>query len=199
MPSQSIETPTKSVSFADKVHMRLSLHISEYSEREIRSCFVDSSEIAEFKKDVKRTARMIELNECIDDVEVCRRGAEHMLEEATNIRYQIRRAAVFEVLTEQFWAEENACGTPSSAERIAEKYSRMVAHSAASARLIALADEMVVKSSSSVLVGSSSQKKKHLLESNESRKNENRSNRFASSTTRLFSRKKNATPSIRVQ
>jgi hypothetical protein len=173
MPRQN-QKPTKSVAFANNVLMSVSLHISDYNEQEIQACFYNISEISEFKQDVKRTARMIETKQDIDDVDVCRRGAEHMTEEATNIRHQKRRAVVFEVLTEQFWAEENP-GTPSS-ERITAKYSKAVRESAASAHVIGLSDEAIVKSNSLV-----ESQKKHLDD-------ESRPNHFA---TRLFSWKRN--------
>jgi hypothetical protein len=174
MPRQN-QKPTKSVAFANNVLMRLSLHISDYNEQEIQECFYNISEISEFKQDVKRTARMIEKKQDIDDVDVCRRGAEHMTEEAANIRYQKRRAVVFEVLTEQFWAEENP-GTPSSSERIAAKYSKVVRESTASAHVIGLSDERIVKSNSLV-----ESQKKHL-------DGESRPKNFA---TQLFRRKRN--------
>ena len=132
----------KSVSFAGSATMRLALHANDYTRDEIDACYYSQEDFRSFKDDVRRTVRMIEMKQKIDETACCVRGAECFTKPALKKKSFTRkhaRVAVFRELDLQF--EEGV--TIYDDELIASVYQQHTSECTTSAYVIGLSDEMI--------------------------------------------------------
>jgi hypothetical protein len=144
---QEESSTSKSVSFAPTAMLRLAIHINNYSDDEIEACFYSDSEYFEFKRDVKRTARMVEKKQNIGEVNDSRRGVECLTREALKIKSKNRRHARRAVMSEQLnqlLSEEHDGVDFQDDNRIAAAYADTTRESAVMAYLAGLSDEAIV-------------------------------------------------------
>jgi hypothetical protein len=121
--------------------MRLAIHINEYTEAEIDACYYSCEDFRAFKQDVKRTARMIEMKQKMDESVSCARGVESFTKNALKMKSNNRRAASLAVLKEQECQFEETGRICYDDAKIAAIYSDAVRESAT---LTGLADEICI-------------------------------------------------------
>ena len=151
----------KSVTFAPSAKMRLHLHVNQYTQEEKQSYFYQTEDFQSFKADVKRTARMMEKKQKIDDESTwCTRGVERRTMQGAKICTKLRIKAMNSVFKEQmnqFFEDEDAngdsttspfeCETKSTTndEKLAAIYTECTRRAVASAAMTGLSDEVVAK------------------------------------------------------
>jgi hypothetical protein len=139
---------TKSVTFAETAKVRLTLHINDYSDDEIDACYYSREHFYGFKRDIKRTARMMQMKRKIDENVFCTRGLESRTHAGNKTRSTKRKASVCSVLMEQmkqFRSEEAEGKNCYDDEKIAAMYAPFTRNSTTSAYLTGLSDEMVAR------------------------------------------------------
>jgi hypothetical protein len=145
----------KSVRFAPTAMMRLALHIDNYTDDEIDASFYSDAEYVAFKQDTRRTIRMVEMKQKIDEITVSRRGVESLTRDAVKLKSKHRRHARRVVMTEQELQQsydsvsESGCGEEESQQqevdkKIAAACIAVTRESAIMAYLTGLSDEAVV-------------------------------------------------------
>jgi hypothetical protein len=100
-------SPTKSVSFNKNAHMRLAIHINDYTVEEGEACWYSREDYIKMSNNVRCAANMIEEEEknstvVFDDVHYCRRGCENRTQNGAKRKLQRRREAITAVLSEQY-------------------------------------------------------------------------------------------------
>jgi hypothetical protein len=149
MKSEQQETTNKkSVAFAASAKMRLALHVNQYTAEEIQACYYSSEDFRSFKTDVKRTAKMIEFKQKMDETVYCTRGVEYKTREGKRIRSKLRSkadAAVFKEQMNQFFLEEEEGKNCRDEEKLAAFYSEVVKASVVAAYITGLSDEIVAQ------------------------------------------------------
>mmetsp|Transcript_135911 Transcript_135911/g.202118 ORF Transcript_135911/g.202118 Transcript_135911/m.202118 type:complete len:208 (-) Transcript_135911:19-642(-) len=155
--SSQHQTSKKSVTFAATASMRLARHITDYTSEEIKAAYYSGEDFREFKREIKRTLRMVDMKKKMDDISYCSRGVECLTKQSLAIRSKLREAARFAVLNKelhQFLRVETeekigSCGGKIDDERIAVIYAGVSRESATIAYNTGLADEQYAKKESS--------------------------------------------------
>eukprot|EP00339_Tiarina_fusa_P023890 CAMPEP_0117051886 /NCGR_PEP_ID=MMETSP0472-20121206/35857_1 /TAXON_ID=693140 ORGANISM="Tiarina fusus, Strain LIS" /NCGR_SAMPLE_ID=MMETSP0472 /ASSEMBLY_ACC=CAM_ASM_000603 /LENGTH=175 /DNA_ID=CAMNT_0004766285 /DNA_START=117 /DNA_END=640 /DNA_ORIENTATION=+ len=119
--------------------MRLAIHINDYTDEEINSCYYRGEDFRAFKLDVKRAIRMLGTKRTIDENKICTRGVECRTKESAAMRFRIRGAAQSAVLREQRKQTGNGSTT------LAAVYSPIAGTSVVSAYMMGLSDAAVAK------------------------------------------------------
>jgi hypothetical protein len=103
------ETSRRSVSFHSRTRAKLALHVNEYTEEEMETCWYSDNDYARMKRDILYTVDLIEEKNdaLLDDVKYCHRGCEPRTKEGTKQRQRNQRKAFAAVLNEQFVQEED--------------------------------------------------------------------------------------------
>ena len=150
MRSSHDQPSTSKVSFAPSATLRLARHLSEYTPEELEASYYSRRDFASFKEDVRRTLRMMEMKQRVDDEQLyssseadnfvyCTRGADAYTRQAIRIKSNTRRAATLAVMD----AFDDAYHVSSSTE-VAAAYTSISIASATAAHMVGLSDELAV-------------------------------------------------------
>ena len=151
------------------VAVKHTLHVHDYTDEEIASCFYCVDEYRSFKFDATRTARMIAMKQAIDEEYFTARGIEHAIlaarrtlpggvkARATPTKHEIRQKAIHVVMEEQIRQFILCCEEDDRDARfccddssIASVYKAARNESVTSARMKGLSDEAVALASDKV-------------------------------------------------
>jgi hypothetical protein len=134
---------TKSVSFYEKVRIRKSIHVLDYTDKERNTCWYSDSEYSEMRRDVMATLALLNNHDSKADEfdKRCGRGLEHVSGKGHEEKSRRRNRARFAVLTEQDRQFDNNEYDPI---RIAEVYKKRTRVSTRIALVIGLCDQRVV-------------------------------------------------------
>ena len=146
---KSTMSPRKSVSFHKNVHIRLTMHIHDYTAEEEEACWYSREDYIEMSNDVRCTANMIEEEESdstvvFDDVQCCRRGCEKRTQNGAKRTQRHRRKALTAVLSEQY-AQVALYGSLDEHCLLAVAYRQYSYRSQQSAYSMGLDDEKIVQ------------------------------------------------------
>ena len=127
--------------------MRLALHINQYTDEEYDACFYSDVDYHEFKRDVKRTRKMVEMKQRVDEVHYSLRGIESIIsEDVMKAKVMNRKTATLAVMKEQALIQNDSSNSDDNAEqRIGTAYTNVNRGSTTSAYLMGLADETFIQ------------------------------------------------------
>lgn len=139
--ASSLNVPSRhSVHFEERVRVRKTIHLNEFSDDEIDACWYSDQEFNSMRAEVRFAADLIDQGLLeTDNTNYCRRGAEEHAPLQSRLRRKIKHALRAAVLEEQRlqWGE-GSCDP----EFIAEVSQFKSAQSIATARKVALEDEL---------------------------------------------------------
>jgi hypothetical protein len=129
----------RSVDFAQSVAVRLSQHLADFTDEEIRNTWYDREDFRQFKVSNKKTARAVLKCDINESDEVSLRGLEYLVPRNANVRKHIKALALNAVLDAQDRQENEAWGFDD--ELIAREYGEIANTCLAAAHQLARADE----------------------------------------------------------
>lgn len=140
--SSSEKSLKRSIRFDERVRVRKTMPLTQFSEKEVQDCWYCDADFNEMRNQVRTAAHLIEQGLLDADTElICRRGAEDHAPTQAKSRRKTRDAARFVVLREQFQQQSEGTSDP---EYIALLSRRRSAKSTKLARQVGLQDELDV-------------------------------------------------------
>lgn len=141
---QTADRPRNRVSFSERVKVRKTLHINNYTTAECESCWFSDSEFAEIRENLREVISLINdgLLDCKDNENAlhCRRGVEMHTDEKDALARKYRRRAIrWAVLDGLELQKEKGIYTP---DIVAQLYGSASEHAVLLARRIAEEDEL---------------------------------------------------------
>jgi len=133
-------TTVTRVSFSSEFQIHEILHINDYDNDEIDSCWYEGWEYEQMKREIIITAKKMEAGGSLDEKYHCRRGAEERLPSQQKARAQAREDAIFAVLAAQEGMWE--CTTPND-ELISMAYQKVSHQCALNAYVRGVCDEQI--------------------------------------------------------
>jgi hypothetical protein len=129
----------RSVAFAQSDDVRLSQHLTDFTDEEIRNTWYDCEDFRQFKVSNKKTARALLKCDINESDEVSLRGLEYLVLRNAKVRKHIKALALNAVLDAQDRQENEAWGFDD--ELIAREYGEIANTCVAAALQLARADE----------------------------------------------------------
>jgi hypothetical protein len=142
----SVATPKPSISFNPNVHVKLTIHIDDYSEEEIAASWYCEDELKTIKSELTKTVLLM-ANACImpNSERLCSRGIECFTSEGRAIKKQRKEEARVAVFDEQDYQFDNDIFDP---EVIADDYLDQTRKSQATATVVGFFDQEAVRQQS---------------------------------------------------
>lgn len=129
----------KTIKFAERVKVRMTTHVNDYTDDELKACWYNGDEFKAIRADVRFAAGLVSSGMMNQDTPYhCRRGVECKTRENTARRQQERLNALYAVFDEQDLQTDSCVYDP---EYIAHAYKAASAASKTHARAVALRDE----------------------------------------------------------
>ena len=135
---------TKKVSFCETVRMKRTLHINDYTQREIEATWYSKAEKEHIRREILQTVQLMESGRIadIDDVVYCQRGLEFRTDQGARLRQGNKDLSREAVLDEQDFQE---CSGYSDIEAIASVYSEISYQCRVAALMMGLSDAKTVE------------------------------------------------------
>ena len=136
---------TKKVSFCETVRMKRTLHINDYTQREIEATWYSKADMEPIRREILQTVQLMESGRTadIDDVIYCQRGLEFRTEQGARLRQRNKDLSREAVLDEQDFQE---CSGYSDIEAIASVYVHSTYQCQVAAHILGLTDAKIIES-----------------------------------------------------
>ena len=135
-------TQKKSITFNNRVSVRRTIRIANYTDAEIEACWFTNRDYSEIRCSVRDTLLLVEDGKVSDDCEThCRRGLECLTKEGMEGRRRRRTKAQFAVFNEQ--DRQYDAGEEMDDEKISKAYRKCCLSSRGFALVMGLVDERI--------------------------------------------------------